>query len=254
MMVHEQFSRNIGVLSEEEMAKLQASRIVIAGCGCIGGFAAELLVRMGVGAVTLADPDVFDISNINRQCAATYKTVGQPKAYALRDHLFDINPELRVKTYTEGVHAGNVEAFLDGADYVIDAIDYFEFPSAIMLHRKARSLHLNVVTAVALGFGTSVLTFKPDGLTLEEYIGIDPATPLEELGQLVFPAGNYASQLPAYATPDKIMHWINAKTIPTISVGQALGPGCLVSSLVLHVLGRKMPRFVPDKLELQFEL
>lgn len=63
-------------MSEEDVIKLNRCTIAIAGCGCIGGFSAELLARMGVGGFVLADPDIFDVSNINRQCAATYNTVG----------------------------------------------------------------------------------------------------------------------------------------------------------------------------------
>lgn len=253
-MIKEQFSRNLGIMSEDEVQLLQKSTIAIAGCGCIGGFSAELLVRMGIGKVKLADPDVFDISNINRQCAATYNTVGQFKVHALRDHLLAINPELIVEEYTDGITEDNVQAFVDGSDYLIDAIDYFEFPTSLLLHQTARKENLHTITAVALGFGTSVLTFSPTGMTLEQYLGLPEDLTAEQLGELVFPAGNYANSLPAYATADKIQGWIQARTIPTISVGQALGPGALVSHLVLHLLQRQAPVIVPDKFELQFEL
>ncbi|MDQ0902324.1 ThiF family adenylyltransferase [Paenibacillus sp. V4I7] len=253
-MIKEQFSRNLGIMSEEEINILQNSTISIAGCGCIGGFSAELLVRMGIGKVKLADPDVFDISNINRQCAATYESVGKSKVLALRDHLLKINPELIVEEYQSGVTKENVQQFIHGSDYVIDAIDYFEFPTSLFMHQAARKEHLYIITAVALGFGTSVLTFSPTGMSLEQYLGLPEGLSPEKLNEITFPAGNYTSSLPAYATPDKVLKWIQAKTIPTISVGQALGPGVLVSHLVLHLLNRKEPVIVPEKFELQFEL
>ncbi|MDZ7834425.1 MAG: ThiF family adenylyltransferase [Alkalibacterium sp.] len=151
-MIKEQFIRNLGIMSEEEVQKLHETTIAIAGCGCIGGFSAELLTRMGVGKLILADPDVFDVSNINRQCAATHLTVGQRKAEALRDHLLTINPDIEIICYLDGVNENNAASFVDGADYVIDAIDYFAFPEAVALHRAARSRNLFVTTAVALGF------------------------------------------------------------------------------------------------------
>ncbi|UJF34622.1 ThiF family adenylyltransferase [Paenibacillus hexagrammi] len=251
--MNEQFSRNLGIMTEEEILTLQKSTISIAGCGCIGGFSAELLVRMGIGKVKLADPDVFDVSNINRQCAAAHDTVGMSKVEALRNHLLRINPNLIIEEYTSGVTADNIQAFLTGADYVIDAIDYFEFPVSLMLHQAARKEQLHIITAVALGFGTSVLTFSPSGMTLEEYLGLPSDLSPEEVRNLTFPAGNYTSSLPSYATQEKIAGWIQSRTIPTISVGQALGPGVLVSQLVLHLLNRKQPLLVPDKFELQFE-
>ncbi|BCJ88198.1 ThiF family adenylyltransferase [Effusibacillus dendaii] len=252
-MIKEQFKRNIGILSEEEVEKLQNTTIAIAGCGCIGGFSAELLARIGVGSLKLADPDVFDVSNINRQCAATYQTVGMNKVDALRNHLLSINPELRIDSYTEGVNPQNVADFVEGSDYVIDAIDYFSFPDAVALHRAAREKELFVTTAVALGFGTSVLTFSPHKTTLEEYVGIPVDLPIEELQGKTFPASGYTNNLPNYATPEKIMGWLEEKSIPTISVGQALGPGILVSQLILHLLGRRPPTLVPDSYQLQFE-
>ncbi|MFC0272302.1 ThiF family adenylyltransferase [Metabacillus herbersteinensis] len=252
-MIKEQFKRNLGIMSEEDINRLHGTTVAIAGCGCIGGFSAELLARMGVGKLVLADPDTFDVSNINRQCAATFNSVGMLKVDALRDHLLAINPELEVVLYYGGVNEENVEEFLEGADYVIDAIDYFCLPEAVALHRAAREKELHIITAVALGFGASVLAFSPVGMKLEEYIGIPDTCTIEDLRGITFPASSYTSYLPSYATEEKITGWIENKTIPTISVGQALGPGALVSQMVLHILGRKEPMFVPEKWQVQFE-
>jgi molybdopterin/thiamine biosynthesis adenylyltransferase len=250
----EQFERNLGIMEEADIERLQTSRIAIAGCGCIGGFSAELLARMGVGALNLADPDVFDVSNINRQCAANHRTVGQYKVEALSDHMLLINPELQINKTNGGITADNAEAFVADADYVIDAIDYFSFADSVSLHRAARKHHKPIITAVALGFGTSVLCFDPKGVTLEQYLGISEDIPVEELRGQMFPASQYTSILPSYATAEKIAGWIRSKTIPTISVGQALGPGVLVSKLVLHLLGRQEPNYVPETFQLQFEV
>lgn len=252
-MIKEQFVRNLGIMSEEEVNKLQQTKIAIAGCGCIGGFSAELLARMGIGRFLLADPDTFDLSNINRQCAATHLTVGMSKVTVLKNHLLAINPDLEIIEYSAGVNERNVDDFVQGADYVIDAIDYFAFPEAVALHRAARGHGLHTITAVALGFGTTVLTFAPDGMTMEQLAGIPEDISIEELKGTTFPASGYANQLPSYVTMENVQQWLINRTIPTISVGQALGPGVLVSQLVLHLLGRKQPLLVPDSFQLQFE-
>lgn len=250
-MVKEQFIRNLGIMSEEDLNTLQASTIAIAGCGCIGGFAAELLTRMGIGGLKLADPDTFDVSNINRQCAANHHTIGQRKVKALKDHLIAINPDVKIDTYYDRIQLSNAEEFLDGVDYVIDAIDYFGLADAVALHQAARKKQLTIITAAALGFGTSVLAFSPTGMTLEEYIGLDQTSNIEGM---TISANHYTSLLPDYVTEEKIKNWINSKFIPTISVGQALGPGVLVSQLVLHLLGRKEPKYVPSMFQLQLEV
>lgn len=146
-----------------------------------------------------------------------------------------------------------MEEFIQNVDYVIDAIYYFSLADSVALHRTSRQAGLYIITAVALGFGASVLSFSPDGMTLEEYLGIPENCSIEEIRGITFPASSYSSILPAYATEDKITEWIQNKTIPTISVGQALGPGVLVSERVLHILGRKQPKFIPDKFQIQFE-
>ena len=253
MLVKEQFSRNLGIMSQEEVQKLHQTTIAIAGCGCIGGFSAELLARMGVGTLVLADPDTFDISNINRQCAASHLTVGKSKVEALKDHLLSINPEMEIREFSEGITEENVDRFLEKADYVIDAIDYFAFPDAVMLHRTARVKNLFITTAVALGFGTSVMTFSPNGMTIEQYTGIPEDASIEELRGMLFPPSSYSSNLPWYATEENLKKWIETKSIPTISVGQALGPGMLVSQMVLHILERREPKIVPNLIEYQFE-
>lgn len=252
-MIKEQFIRNLGIMSEEEISKLQNTTIAIAGCGCIGGFSAELLARMGVGQLNLADPDTFDLSNINRQCAASHLTIGMSKVTALKNHLLTINPELKINEYTEGVNERNADDFVLGADYVIDGIDYFAFPDAVVLHRAARKHNLHTITAAALGFGTTVLTFAPDGMTIEQMAGLPETVTIEELKGIAFPPSGYASKLPAYVTMENVQQWLTHRAIPTISVGQALGPGILVSQLILHLLGRKQPLLVPDSYQLQFE-
>jgi len=253
MSVKEQFIRNLGIMSEDEVRKLNDSTVAIAGCGCIGGFSAELLARMGVGNFVLADPDTFDVSNINRQCAATHRTVGMPKIEALEEHLLAINPDIGFKLCPHGVNGENADEFVRDADYVIDAIDYFAFVDSVALHRAARRHGKYVITAAALGFGTSVLTFAPDGMSLEQYVGIPEDMPLERLKDYTFPPSGYANQLPSYATPDKLERWLSERAIPTISVGQALGPGVLVTHLVLHLLNRRQPVVVPETYQLQFE-
>lgn len=252
-MIKDQFIRNLGIMSEEEVLKLHDTTIAIAGCGCIGGFSAELLTRMGLGKLILADPDTFDVTNINRQCAATHETVGQRKAEALKNHLLTINPDIEIECYFDGVTEKNAATFVEGVDYVIDAIDYFAFPESVALHRAARQRNLFVITAVALGFGTSVLTFAPTGLTLEEYTGIPSDISIVALQGQTFPPSGYSQNLPDYATEEKVATWIANKSIPTISVGQALGPGVLVSKMVLHLLERKIPPIVPESFQLQFE-
>ena len=79
----EAFARNLGWVSAQEQARLRASRVAIAGLGGVGGAHLLTLARLGVGAFHLADPDRFEMANLNRQAGASLSTLGRPKVEVL---------------------------------------------------------------------------------------------------------------------------------------------------------------------------
>jgi tRNA A37 threonylcarbamoyladenosine dehydratase len=76
---HEAFSRNIGWVTEAEQATLRRSRVAIGGLGGVGGVHLLTLARLGVGRFSIADFDVFEIANFNRQVGATMATLKSSK-------------------------------------------------------------------------------------------------------------------------------------------------------------------------------
>ena len=88
----EAFKRNRGLITEEEQEKLRNSRVAIAGMGGVGGVHLVTLARLGIGKFTIADPDVFEVANFNRQYGATISNVGRNKAEAMAEAALDINP------------------------------------------------------------------------------------------------------------------------------------------------------------------
>jgi len=122
--MNKRFDRTKRLLGIEAMDKLRTSRVAVFGIGGVGGHAAEALVRSGVGAIDIIDSDEIAESNINRQLIATTKTIGHKKVEVMRDHLLEINPDIKVNAYdcfflpeTKGEFP-----FYD-YDYVIDAVD-----------------------------------------------------------------------------------------------------------------------------------
>lgn len=112
------------LFKEEGIEALKKANVLIVGLGGVGSFAAEFIVRAGVGNVTIVDGDVVDITNINRQLPALHSTVGQSKADIVGDRLMDINPELnlvRIKEFLSPERA--YEIVTDDFDYVLDCID-----------------------------------------------------------------------------------------------------------------------------------
>ncbi|MDR2073010.1 MAG: tRNA threonylcarbamoyladenosine dehydratase [Spirochaetaceae bacterium] len=112
------------LLGEEALAVLEGTAVLVAGLGGVGSWAAEALVRSGIGKITIVDSDSVCITNINRQVQALPATVGLPKAAALMKRLLDINPRCEVRAFNQVFSRETAPFFeIEKIAYVIDAID-----------------------------------------------------------------------------------------------------------------------------------
>ena len=113
------------LLGEEKLNILREANVLVVGVGGVGAYAAEMLVRAGVGSMTIADSDSVSESNINRQLVALHSTIGREKCDILAERLKDINPELQLNIVNRFIKDDETDALLDSAkfDYVVDAID-----------------------------------------------------------------------------------------------------------------------------------
>ena len=113
------------MLGKEELERLRSANVLIVGVGGVGAYAAEMLVRAGIGRVTIADSDSVSESNINRQLIALHSTVGRLKTDVLAERLIDINPELQLRVVPEYIKDEKTDEILDSDtfDYIVDAID-----------------------------------------------------------------------------------------------------------------------------------
>ena len=113
------------LLGEEKLNLLRNANVLVVGVGGVGAYAAEMIVRAGVGRMTIADADKVSQSNINRQLVALHSTVGREKCDILAERLKDINPELRLTTVNRFIKDDETDALLDSDkfDYIVDAID-----------------------------------------------------------------------------------------------------------------------------------
>lgn len=104
--------------------RLAEARVLVVGVGGVGGYAAEMLARSGVGHLTLIDADDVAPTNLNRQLIALRSTLGQPKTDLFARRFKDINPGVDVEPLRIFLNPENVDEILDrGFDYVVDAID-----------------------------------------------------------------------------------------------------------------------------------
>lgn len=102
---------------------MENKTVAVIGCGGLGGYAIEYLVRLGVGKIVAVDGDEFSESNLNRQLLCTRDTIGKSKAMQAKLRAESINPTVEVKAVCEYMTEDNAEAILSGCDLVIDALD-----------------------------------------------------------------------------------------------------------------------------------
>lgn len=124
--MEERLIRNLGALSETECAALRRKKVLIAGCGGLGGYLAEYLLRLGVGEIVAADGERFERSNLNRQLLCTEGTLGRSKAAAAAVRAAEIAPDAAFYGHVCRLDAQNLPGLLRGCDAALDALDSAE--------------------------------------------------------------------------------------------------------------------------------
>jgi len=176
----EAFDRNLGWITEAEQDVLRGKRVAIAGLGGVGGAHLLTLSRLGIGQFSLADFDSFEVHNFNRQAGATLNTVGRAKLEVMSEMAASINPSVDIRAFPEGVHEGNVEAFLEGADLYIDGLDFFVLDVRRMVFDLCEMRGIPAITVAPLGMGAALLAFMPGQMTFEQYFGMGDCSEAEK--------------------------------------------------------------------------
>jgi molybdopterin/thiamine biosynthesis adenylyltransferase len=236
------FARNLGILTDEQQAKLQSSAVAIAGAGGDGGLLAERLVRLGVGSLTLADPEVFEESNLNRQFGADSTTLGRNKAEVIAGLLLRINPQLKINIFSEGISNANIHDFVLSADAVIDEIEYSQPGLSVLLNRECVSQNKYMFMGANVGWGCSVFCFSPGGQTFAEYFEYDEAAQTVNLQKYIGSSIDYI--------PDDIVEAVfsGKRPVPSVSPAVALTAAVVSAQVALFLAGIENPVTVPDAL------
>ncbi len=143
-----QFSRTELLIGSENVEKLKSAKIAVFGIGGVGSYVVEGLSRAGVGHLVLVDADTVDVTNINRQIIATNSTVGMDKVEVAKKRVLDINPNIRVDA-KKILFNNTTEDFLDGVDYIVDAIDMVS--SKIELVKRAKEKNIPIISCMGTG-------------------------------------------------------------------------------------------------------
>ena len=111
------------LVGEQTLRRFAEASVAVIGVGGVGGYAAEMIVRAGVGHLIILDSDQVTVSNKNRQLLALDSTIGRPKCDVLSERLLDINPELDIRIIKD--YLEDPATLLAGLriDFLVDAID-----------------------------------------------------------------------------------------------------------------------------------
>ena len=171
----ERYTRNLPSLSEAEQAALSQKRVLLAGCGGLGGYLLEYLARLGVGAITVADADRFEASNLNRQLLSSPALLGSGKAAAAKARVEAINPGVTVTVCEEFLTADNASALLAGCDLALDALD--NSASRLVLEDACAAAGLPLVHGAVFGWSFQVAAVAPgSGFLHRLYAGAGEVT------------------------------------------------------------------------------
>jgi len=144
-------SRTQLMLGDAPMEQLMTKNVLVVGLGGVGAICAEMIVRAGVGKITIVDNDRVDASNINRQIQALHSTVDKSKAKVLSERLLDINPNLQLTVHEMYIKEEITTNLLTSApwDYVVDCIDTLS--SKVFLITQCLEMKLPIVSSMGAG-------------------------------------------------------------------------------------------------------
>lgn len=173
------FCRMIGLLTQEQLDSLEHKKVAVGGAGGVGFTHAECFVRQGIGRMNVSDFDTFGPENMGRQFGCTVATVGRNKEEVLTERLMSINPALKVQRFG-ALGPDNIASYLDGVDFVADAVDYFNVVAHRMLHGEARKRRIPAMIVGPQAYGCTIQLFDPDHMSFDEYFDLRDGMPVPE--------------------------------------------------------------------------
>ena len=165
-MKEPRYLRN-AILEDEEQEILKSKKVAVIGCGGLGGYAVEMLARLGVGHLVLCDGDCFDETNLNRQLLAKEDNLGISKVHEAAKRVLEINSHVRMTVHDEKLTECNGREIIEGCDVVIDALD---MPSdKIMLEDLCEGMNIVLVHGAISGWFGQVAVVFPGQQVLRKF-------------------------------------------------------------------------------------
>lgn len=233
------FSRNLGWVTPEEQNQLKSKKVAIAGVGGVGGQYCEVLARLGVGQFHIADLDIFEIQNFNRQNCSGMSTLGSPKVEVLRKKILDINPEAQIKVFTNGINVENLQEFVEGIDLYLDGLDFFVLNERLLIFDLLSKKNIPGFTVAPIGMGASLIVFNQQSMSFRKYFGYhEKHNDIEKA--LRFMIGLAPSLISRKYQVDRSRVNFSAKKAPSMPMGVYLCGG-VAGTTALKILLKRGP-------------
>ena len=244
-MYWERVNRSLGWLGnteeeqKERQKRLKNVVVGIAGTGGIGGQLAQRLVRLCVRNLKLADPDTFDISNMNRQMGADLEHLGKNKAEVVAEMTYAINHDVNIAVYPEGITPASAIKFVEDCDYILDQMDFYEIANRYALHRAFRNSERAkfIFKVPTVAHGTYIFKYTKTSMKIEDVYGIkeDSAlTPdvIRRLMERIIP------HMPTYPSAEMLDKWfVELERMPIFAACPPLAEGVLAEKLAQAITG-----------------
>jgi molybdopterin/thiamine biosynthesis adenylyltransferase len=160
------YIRNLTTISEDEMKILKKSKVLVIGCGGLGGYIIEMLSRIGIGSITVLDGDVFDETNLNRQLFSAMSNIGRKKVVVAEERVKDVNPQVKFTGYASIFSEENSDDIIKGHDIVVDAVD--NISTRLLLERKCSQHNLPLIHGAIAGWYYQISVVMPGDNTLSK--------------------------------------------------------------------------------------
>ena len=188
--IPERYARNMQTFSSQDQVALLNSRVCVVGLGGLGGAVTEMLARLGIGALTLVDGDVFEDSNLNRQLLSALQWIGVSKVKTAEKRIREINPSVRTRIHEVFLDTLNGARLIKGANVVVDCLDNLK--DRFILEKAAKVANIPLVSAAIAGTYGQITTVFPEDSGLSLIYGPEDMIPTKgaeaSLGTLPYTA------------------------------------------------------------------
>lgn len=224
--------------ARENQLRLRDATIGIAGTGGIGSAAAIRLVRMGAGHLKIADPEVFELSNVQRQAAAQLSTLGRNKAEVTGEQAFEISRDATIEVFPEGLNPESADDFVAGCDVICDQIEVFEWNGKYALHRAFRESDCKALYSVAtIGHGPLIHKYTRDSTPINELFEIPEGAELTRETATVLSGGLPRGLMPSFPDLEVVLrHAIETQEAPIWGPTPAICEGILIECICQEIM------------------